>query len=53
MQDFEVKPYPELWHELNMDVERFDKARQMLGGVYPKCFCPRPTVHGKWPISTR
>ncbi|MDD5760013.1 MAG: double-cubane-cluster-containing anaerobic reductase [Desulfobulbaceae bacterium] len=38
MQDFEIKPYPELWHELDMDVERFDKARQMLGGAYSKIF---------------
>ncbi|MDP2104603.1 MAG: 2-hydroxyacyl-CoA dehydratase, partial [Desulfobulbaceae bacterium] len=38
MQDFEVKAYPEMWHELNMDVERFDKARQMLGGAYTKIF---------------
>ncbi len=38
MQDFEVKAYPELWHELDMDVERFDKARQMLGGAYAKIF---------------
>ena len=38
MQDFEVKAYPEMWKELNMDVERFDKARQMLGGAYTKIF---------------
>ena len=38
MQDFEVKAYPEMWHELDMDVERFDKARQMLGGAYSKIF---------------
>jgi len=38
MQSFEIKPYPELWHELDMDVERFDKARQMLGAAYGKLF---------------
>lgn len=35
---FEVKPYPEMWAELDMDVPRFDKARQMLGEVYSKMF---------------
>ena len=35
---FEVKPYPEMWAELDMDVPRFDKARQMLGEVYTKMF---------------
>ncbi|MBI5556663.1 MAG: 2-hydroxyacyl-CoA dehydratase [Deltaproteobacteria bacterium] len=34
MADFEVKAYPELWKELDMDVARFDKARQMLGSAY-------------------
>ena len=38
MSDFTIKPYPELWHELDMDVERFDKARQMLGAAYNKLF---------------
>lgn len=38
MSDFEVKAYPELWQELDMDVERFDKTRQALGGVYGKLF---------------
>lgn len=38
MQDFEIKAHPELWHELDMDVERFDKSRQMLGGAYTKIF---------------
>ena len=31
MSNFEVKAYPELWQSLDMDVEHFDKARQMLG----------------------
>ncbi|MHB1350654.1 MAG: 2-hydroxyacyl-CoA dehydratase [Desulfobulbus sp.] len=35
---FEVRPYPEMWAELDMDVGRFDKARQMLGEVYRKMF---------------
>ena len=38
MQDFEVKAYPEMWQALDMDVARFDKARQMLGGAYAKIF---------------
>lgn len=36
--NFEVKPYPEMWAKLDMDVARFDKARQMLGDVYGKMF---------------
>lgn len=39
---FEVKPYPEMWKGLDMDVERFDKARQMLGEVYGKMFLSQP-----------
>ncbi len=35
---FEVKAYPEMWAELEMDVARFDKARQMLGEIYGKMF---------------
>ncbi|MBU1738565.1 MAG: 2-hydroxyacyl-CoA dehydratase family protein [Proteobacteria bacterium] len=35
---FEVKAYPEMWAGLDMDVPRFDKARQMLGEVYGKLF---------------
>jgi hypothetical protein len=31
--NFEVKPYPEMWTSLDLDVPRFDKARQMLGEV--------------------
>lgn len=38
MQDFEIQAYPELWRELDMDLERFDKARQMLGTAYAKTF---------------
>jgi len=38
MSDFEVKAYPELWQALGVDVERFDKARQMLGGAYGRIF---------------
>jgi len=40
--DFEVKPYPEMWAELDMDVARFDKARQMLGEIYGKMFLSQP-----------
>ncbi len=35
---FEVKPYPKMWESLDMDVERFDKARQTLGEVYSSIF---------------
>jgi len=35
---FEVKAYPELWQSLDMDVERFDKARLMLGEIYEKSY---------------
>ncbi len=38
MAAFEVKAYPELWKDLDMDVERFDKARQMLGGAYASIY---------------
>ena len=38
MSTFEVKAYPELWQSLDMDVERFDKARQMLGDAYAQSF---------------
>ena len=40
--NFEVKPYPEMWAELDMDVPRFDKARQMLGEIYGKMFLGQP-----------
>ncbi len=39
---FEVKPYPEMWADLDMDVPRFDKARQMLGEIYGKMFLNQP-----------
>lgn len=39
---FEVKPYPEMWAELDMDVPRFDKARQMLGEIYGRMFLNQP-----------
>lgn len=38
MQKFEVKPYPEMWAELGMDVPRFEKARLMLGEAYGKTY---------------
>jgi benzoyl-CoA reductase/2-hydroxyglutaryl-CoA dehydratase subunit BcrC/BadD/HgdB len=42
MADFEVKAYPELWRELDMDVPRFDKARQMLGSAYASIYLSQP-----------
>jgi len=35
---FEVKPYPEMWKDLDMDVDRFEKARVMLGEAYAKTY---------------
>ena len=35
---FEIKAYPEMWAELDMDVPRFDKARLMLGEMYQKTY---------------
>ncbi|MFH1020546.1 MAG: double-cubane-cluster-containing anaerobic reductase [Pseudomonadota bacterium] len=40
--DFEVKAYPEMWADLDIDVPRFDKARQMLGEVYGRMFLAQP-----------
>lgn len=36
--NFEIKAYPEMWEELDMDVARFEKSRQMLGDVYSKMY---------------
>lgn len=41
-RNFEVKAYPEMWKALGMDVDRFDKARQMLGETYRKIFLSQP-----------
>lgn len=38
MSNFEIKAYPEMWQSLDMDVERFDKARLMLGEAYEKTY---------------
>ena len=46
MADFEVKAYPELWQELDMDVPRFDKARQMLGSAYASIYLSQPNRPG-------
>ncbi len=35
---FAIKAYPEMWEGLDMDVARFDKARQMLGTAYEKMY---------------
>ncbi|AGF78214.1 Benzoyl-CoA reductase/2-hydroxyglutaryl-CoA dehydratase subunit, BcrC/BadD/HgdB [Desulfocapsa sulfexigens DSM 10523] len=35
---FEIKAYPEMWKDLDMDVERFDKMRLMLGDIYEKTY---------------
>ncbi|OKY77004.1 MAG: 3-hydroxyacyl-ACP dehydratase [Desulfobulbaceae bacterium DB1] len=47
MVEFEVKAYPELWQELDMDVERFDKARQMLGNAYAAMYLSQRNRPGK------
>ncbi len=38
MSKFEIKAYPEMWRSLDIDVERFDKARKMLGEAYEQSF---------------
>ncbi len=38
MTKFEIKAYPEMWKDLDMDVERFDKMRSMLGEIYEKTY---------------
>lgn len=38
MSSFEIKPYPEVWRSLDMDVERFDKMRLMMGEMYEKSY---------------
>lgn len=38
MSQFEVKAYPEMWKNLGMNVDRFEKMRVMLGDVYTKMF---------------
>jgi benzoyl-CoA reductase/2-hydroxyglutaryl-CoA dehydratase subunit BcrC/BadD/HgdB len=37
-EKFEIKAYPEMWKELDMDVDRFDKMRQMLGEIFEKTY---------------
>jgi hypothetical protein len=36
--EFKIKPYPELWASLDMDVLRFDNDRLMLGEAYAKSY---------------
>lgn len=53
---FEVKQYPEMWKELGMDVERFEKMRCVLGDVYQKTFMfqdnrPKGMEYFDWIIS--
>ncbi len=52
MTNFEIKAYPEIWKDLDMDVERFDKMRLMLGEIYEKnVSVPKePTIRYLWPI---
>ncbi len=38
MSSFEIKPYPEVWQALDMDVARFDKMRLMMGEMYEKAY---------------
>ncbi|MBU0680714.1 MAG: 2-hydroxyacyl-CoA dehydratase family protein [Proteobacteria bacterium] len=42
MSSFEIKPYPEVWQALDMDVPRFDKMRLMMGDMYAKAFLGQP-----------
>jgi len=34
VQQFAIRPYPELWESLGMDVPRFDKMRSMMGEIF-------------------
>lgn len=38
MTNFEIQAYPEMWERLDMDVERFEKMRLMLGDLYEKTY---------------
>ncbi|MDA3970090.1 MAG: double-cubane-cluster-containing anaerobic reductase [Desulfobulbaceae bacterium] len=42
MSSFEIKPYPEMWKALDMDVPRFDKMRLMMGDMYAKAYLSQP-----------
>ncbi|MGC8872592.1 MAG: double-cubane-cluster-containing anaerobic reductase [Caldimicrobium sp.] len=53
---FEVKAYPELWKVLDIDIERLDKMRMVLGEVYEKHFLsqenrPKGMAYFDWVIS--
>lgn len=37
-ENFEIKAYPEMWESLDMDVERFDTMRLMLGELFAGTF---------------
>ena len=37
-ENFEIEAYSEMWKDLDMDVERFDKMRLMLGEIYEKTY---------------
>lgn len=36
--EFEIRAYPEMWKDLDMDVERFDKMRTMMGEIFAKTY---------------
>ncbi len=46
-QPFTIKPYPEMWQELGLDLNRFDPMRKMLGEIYSKLFLAQPNRPGK------
>lgn len=53
---FEVKSYPDMWEELGMDVERFEKMRCVLGDIYQTTFLsqenrPQKMDYFNWIIS--
>lgn len=53
---FEIKQYKDMWEELGMDVERFEKMRCVLGDVYQKAFLfqnnrPKAMDYFDWIIS--
>lgn len=53
---FEIKAYPEIWKALDIDIERFEKMRCLLGEVYERQFLsqknrPKGMAYFDWIVS--
>lgn len=53
---FEIKPYPHIWKELGINLERFEKMRCVLGEIYEKQFLsqknrPKGMEYFDWMVS--